>query len=153
MSLNKFTDSVIKPYLQVGANTINCLNLQKNGSDVHSTNSYYDNCTITSSNGTISNATCYICVNRYVMTMNVRAVLNPATDTSSIFITVNIPLLTIADTTKEANCVGHITGTNTLISKQCILQTNTKLYSQYVSSNNITVGDNWLNATYIFSIL
>ena len=156
MSLNQLTNSeVIKPYLNIGANTINCLNLQQGGTNIYTTNTTYQNITMTSSNGTISNSTAYVSTNRGVMTMNVRALLNVSTDSSSIFITLNLPLLISADITKEANCIGTITGSNnnSLVSKQCILQTNTQLYSQYCSLNPITAGDAWINAIYTFKYL
>lgn len=155
MSLNKLASSEIKPYLNLGVNTVNCLNLQQNGTDIYPTVTQYRNVTITSSNGTVSNATAYVQINKGVMTINVRALLNVATDSSSIFITLNLPLLITADITKESNCIGTITGANnnSLISKQCILQTNTQLYSQYCSLNNITSGDSWINAVYMFSYL
>ena len=155
MSLNKLVSSEIKPYLNLGVNTVNCLNLQQNGTDIYPTVTQYRNVTITSSNGTVSNATAYVQINKGVMSMNVRALLNVATDSSSIFITLNLPLLITADITKESNCIGTITGSNnnSLISKQCILQTNTQLYSQYCSLNNITSGDSWINAIYQFTYL
>jgi hypothetical protein len=155
MSLNKLSNTDIKPYLNLGCNTLNCLFLKQNGTDIYPTNTQYRNVTMISSNGTISNATAYVSTNRGIMTMNVRALLSVATDSSSIFITLNLPLLIAGDETKEANCVGTITGSNnnSLISKQCILQTNTKLYSQYCSLNPITVGDSWINAVYQFAYL
>lgn len=154
MSLNKFTDSTIKSYLNIGANTVNCLNLQINGTTVYPSNSSYDNATITASSGTISNATVYITTNRNVMTMNVRAVLTTLTDITSVFIDVNLPLLISADITKEANCIGNITGpTSSLTSKQCILQNSTTLRSQYVGPTLTTSSDNWLNASYTFTYL
>ena len=155
MSLNKLVSSEIKPYLNLGVNTVNCNFLQQNGSDIYPTNTQYRNITLTSSNGTISNSTAYVSTNRGIMMMNIRALLNVATDSSSIFITLNLPLLISADITKEANCMGTITGANnnSLISKQCILQTNTQLYSQYCSLNTITAGDAWINAVYQFSYL
>jgi len=155
MSLNKLTNSEIKPYLNIGCNTLNCLVLQQGGTEVYTTYSYYNNITMTSSNGTISNSTAYISSNRGIMTMNVRALLSVATDSSSIFITCNLPLLLSADITKEANCTGHITGANnnSLISKQCILQTYNRLYSQYCSISNVTAGDAWINAIYTFKYL
>lgn len=156
MSLNKFTSSSeIKSYLNIGCNTLNCNFLQQGGTTIYPMNTNYQNITMTSSNGTISNATAYVSSNRGIMTMNIRAFLSVATDTSSIFITLNLPLLISADITKEPNCIGTITGANnnSLVSKQCILETNTKLKSQYCSLNNITAGDSWINAIYTFTYL
>ena len=156
MSLNKFTNSdTIKPYLNIACNTLNCQNLLRNGLVVHTSFSYYEFADVTSSNGVVSQARAYISSNINVMTINVRCKITTTTDSSSIFINVKMPILSVADLSKDVVCIGTITGANnhSLISKECILADNITLRSQYCSSTTMTAGEAWLNAQYTLTYL
>jgi len=151
MSLNKFSDNNIKPYLKLGCQSINTNQMFIGGFEFFNIfqRTYIPTVTITSC--TVNNAFAYAFIYHEYITINVTANVTVNSPTSSVFLSIGLPLFIYGDVdvpvcgvTNFVSTIGGIAGLGSL----SILQNQNTVYTNIQSPSNYTIGSYVLNASY-----
>lgn len=175
MSLNKFVDTTIKNWMNIGANEVrsnlmlastmsatnytgvsiiaNEISSAKytlNGSVLNNIqeSEFIPVMACSSIGSSISQQNCYLSQVNQRITLNVYAIVNITTSGTNFFVDVNIPF--IANDTKILVSSGNL-GIASL--SESIFQTNQKIHSHLISSSTITSGVYTINLVFTFTKL
>ena len=91
MSLNKFTDISIKPYLNIGCDSVYCDELKINGVNVQGKEIYDGQLTITCNLGNISNIEARWYYEQNYLNVNLKGVIVTTNTTETLLLVITIP--------------------------------------------------------------